>query len=53
MVGDGSNKEPVEPEYAYLRRDHVLLCYLHLAALPELTRVLIEKKLTGYLCLRR
>jgi alanine dehydrogenase len=40
-------KEPVEPEFALLRPDHVLFCYLHLAALPELTQVLQQKKLTA------
>ena len=31
-------KEPIEPDLARLRKDHLLFCYLHLAALPELTR---------------
>ncbi len=35
-------KEPVEPEFSLLRRDLVLFTYLHLAALPELTRALVE-----------
>jgi alanine dehydrogenase len=40
-------KEPIESEFALLRSDHLLFCYLHLAALPELTRVLQRKKLTA------
>lgn len=35
-------KEPVEGDLGHLRRDHLLFCYLHLAALPELTRRLCE-----------
>ena len=35
-------KEPVEGDLELLRRDHLLFCYLHLAALPELTRRLCE-----------
>ncbi len=35
-------KEPIEGDLALLRRDHLLFCYLHLAALPELTRQLCE-----------
>jgi alanine dehydrogenase len=35
-------KEPVADDLAHLRRDHLLFCYLHLAALPELTRRLCE-----------
>ena len=35
-------KEPVEGDLAHLRADHLLFCYLHLAALPELTRRLCE-----------
>jgi alanine dehydrogenase len=40
-------KEPIEPEFALLRSDHILFCYLHLAALPDLTRVLMDKGLTA------
>lgn len=40
-------KEPLEPEYPLLRPDHLLFCYLHLAALPELTTVLRDKGLTA------
>ena len=28
-------KEPIEPDLARLRKDHLLFCYLHLAALPS------------------
>ena len=30
-------KEPIDADLAHLRKDHLLFCYLHLAALPELT----------------
>src|SRR5690606_531158 len=40
-------KEPVGDEVEYLRRDHVLFCYLHLAADPALTRRLLGIGLTG------
>jgi alanine dehydrogenase len=40
-------KEPVEGDLKQLRRDHLLFCYLHLAALPELTRRLCEIGLTA------
>jgi alanine dehydrogenase len=40
-------KEPVEADLARLRKDHLLFCYLHLAALPELTRRLCEIGLTA------
>jgi alanine dehydrogenase len=36
-------KEPVPAEYALLRRDQILFTYLHLAANPELTRVLVDR----------
>lgn len=32
-------KEPLPEEYPLLREDHILFCYLHLAALPELAAV--------------
>jgi len=38
-------KEPIGPEYDLLRRDHLLFCFLHLAALPELAEVLCGKGL--------
>ncbi len=31
-------KEPVEPELSLLNKDHILFSYLHLAAIPELTK---------------
>jgi len=40
-------KEPVEPEYPRLRERQILFTYLHLAPLPDLTRVLLEKKVVG------
>ncbi len=40
-------KEPIEGDLQHLRRDHLLFCYLHLAAEPELTRKLLEIGLTG------
>jgi alanine dehydrogenase len=38
-------KEPIGAEYPFLRSDHLLFCFLHLAALPDLTAVLVEKGL--------
>lgn len=40
-------KEPIAPEYALLRSDHIVFSYLHLAAVPELARVLVQKGLTA------
>jgi alanine dehydrogenase len=40
-------KEPVEPEYALLHSGQVLFTYLHLAPLPKLTDVLLERQVTG------
>ncbi|MGY0633041.1 alanine dehydrogenase [Luteimonas sp. A478] len=40
-------KEPVGAEIEYLRSDHLLFCYLHLAAEPKLTRRLLEIGLTA------
>lgn len=40
-------KEPLEQEYAYLREGLILFTYLHLAPLPELTQVLLHKKVTA------
>jgi alanine dehydrogenase len=40
-------KEPIAPEYDLLRPEHVLFSYLHLAAVPELARVLQQKGLTA------
>lgn len=40
-------KEPVGAEIDHLRSDHLLFCYLHLAAEPALTRRLLEVGLTA------
>jgi alanine dehydrogenase len=40
-------KEPIEPEYDLLREGQVLFTYLHLAPAAELTRILLQKKVTG------
>ena len=40
-------KEPIEPEYDRMREGQILYTYLHLAPLPELTNVLIERKVSG------
>lgn len=40
-------KEPQMQELALLRRDHLLFCYLHLAAAPELACALQDIGLTG------
>jgi alanine dehydrogenase len=40
-------KEPIEPEYPLMRAGQVLFTYLHLAPLPKLTSVLLERKVTG------
>ncbi len=40
-------KEPLEAEHALIRDAQTLFTYLHLAALPELTRVLLRSKVTA------
>ena len=40
-------KEPIPPEYAMLRERQALFTYLHLAPNPELTKELLQKKITG------
>ncbi len=40
-------KEPLEPEYARMRKGQVLYTYLHLAAAKELTEVMLEKEVHG------
>ena len=40
-------KEPVGDDIEHLRSDHVLFCYLHLAAEAELARRLLDIGLTG------
>ncbi len=40
-------KEPLAQEYDLLREGQVLFTYLHLAAVPELAKVLCKKKIVG------
>jgi alanine dehydrogenase len=40
-------KEPIAGDLKYLRKDHLLFCYLHLAPEPALTRKLLDIGLTG------
>ena len=40
-------KEPQTSELKYLRKDHILFSYLHLAAVPELTQALLKIGLTA------
>ncbi len=40
-------KEPQESEFPMLKEGKVLFTYLHLAAEPEVTKTLLEKKVTG------
>jgi alanine dehydrogenase len=40
-------KEPLPAEYPLLRREQILFTYLHLAPAPELTRMLLERQVTG------
>ena len=40
-------KEPIAGDLAHLRRDHLLFCYLHLAAEPALTKHLLDIGLTS------
>ncbi|HEY6546078.1 MAG TPA: alanine dehydrogenase [Dokdonella sp.] len=40
-------KEPIAGDLALLRKDHLLFCYLHLAAEPKLTERLLEIGLAG------
>jgi alanine dehydrogenase len=40
-------KEPVGPEYQMLREGQLLFTYLHLAPAPELTKMLLDRKVTG------
>jgi alanine dehydrogenase len=40
-------KEPLRSEYSLLREGLILFTYLHLAANEELTRILLEKKVTA------
>ncbi len=40
-------KEPIDAEYELLNENHLLFCFLHLAAVPELARVLCEKRVNA------
>jgi alanine dehydrogenase len=40
-------KEPIGPELGAMRDGQILFTYLHLAPAPELTKVLLERKVTG------
>lgn len=40
-------KEPQPDDLKYLRKDHLLFCYLHLAAEPDLTQELLDIGLTA------
>lgn len=40
-------KEPIAPEYPRMREGQLLFTYLHLAPVPELTKQLLERKVTG------
>ncbi len=40
-------KEPVPSEYHRMQTGQLLFTYLHLAPLPELTQVLLDKKISG------
>lgn len=40
-------KEPVEVEYPRLQANQIIFSYLHLAPLPDLTRVLLDKRVIG------
>jgi alanine dehydrogenase len=40
-------KEPLPDEYDFLRADHLLFCFLHLAAVPELACALMNRGTTA------
>ena len=40
-------KEPLKQEYDYMRPGLILFTYLHLAPLPELTRILLDKQVSA------
>ena len=40
-------KEPTSQEFPRLRKDQILFSFLHLAPLPELTQLLLDKKLVA------
>lgn len=40
-------KEPQKSEFEFLRENQILFTYLHLAAEPEVTKMLLERKITS------
>jgi alanine dehydrogenase len=40
-------KEPIEPEYKLMRDGQILYTYLHLAAVPELAKELVNRKVSA------
>jgi alanine dehydrogenase len=40
-------KEPIEPEYKRMQQGQIIYTYFHLAAVPELAKVLIAKKIAA------
>ncbi len=40
-------KEPIAPEYARMQPGQIVYTYFHLAAVPELAKVLVEKKVSA------
>ncbi len=40
-------KEPLPPEHALIREGQIIYTYFHLAAVPELAEVLLEKKVAA------
>jgi alanine dehydrogenase len=40
-------KEPIEPEYARMQEGQIIYTYFHLAAVPELAKVLVAKKVAA------
>ncbi len=40
-------KEPLEPEYELMQPNQIIYTYFHLAAVPELAKVLIKKKIAA------
>lgn len=41
-------KEPQPDEYPYLKRGKMLFCYLHLAAEPALTEILLQRQVSAF-----
>ena len=40
-------KEPIEPEYKRIQNEQIIYTYFHLAAVPDLCKVLVEKKVAA------